>query len=73
MLLFLIVSVSLMWMHGAIRVMEKREHPELRQPKDLPEVEALRAEIERLRAAQGIPTLRPVKPAAAGLSGVPAE
>jgi NNP family nitrate/nitrite transporter-like MFS transporter len=43
MLLFLIVAVSLLWMHGAIRRMELREVPALRGPRDLPELEALRA------------------------------
>jgi NNP family nitrate/nitrite transporter-like MFS transporter len=41
MLLFLVSVVSLAWMHGAIRQMEKAQHPELRGPKDLPEMEAL--------------------------------
>ena len=50
MLLFAIVAVSLMWMHGAIRLMERRKFPALRGPQDLPELEALRAEVERLRA-----------------------
>lgn len=43
MLLFLISAVSLAWMHGAIRRMEKAQHPELRGPKDLPELEALQS------------------------------
>jgi NNP family nitrate/nitrite transporter-like MFS transporter len=43
MLLFLISVASLVWMHAAIRQMEKAQHPELRGPKDLPEAEALRA------------------------------
>jgi NNP family nitrate/nitrite transporter-like MFS transporter len=43
MLLFLVSTVGLVWMHAAIRRMEKAEHPELRGPKDLPEAEALRA------------------------------
>jgi NNP family nitrate/nitrite transporter-like MFS transporter len=37
MLMFLIVSVSLIWMHGAIRLMERAQHPALRHPADLPE------------------------------------
>jgi NNP family nitrate/nitrite transporter-like MFS transporter len=40
MLLFVIVTVSLIWMHLAIREMEKAAHPGLRQPRDLPELEA---------------------------------
>lgn len=39
MLLFVIVAVSLAWMHFAILAMEKRLHPELRGPQDLPELE----------------------------------
>ncbi len=67
MLLFVIVAASLVWMHAAIRKMETEAHPELAGPKDLPELGALKAEIERLRAAQAA---RPGKPAP-GL--VPAE
>ncbi|GGG28001.1 MFS transporter [Caldovatus sediminis] len=43
MLLFAIVAVSLAWMHFAIRRMELREVPALGAPRDLPELEALRA------------------------------
>ncbi|WP_192898705.1 MFS transporter [Crenalkalicoccus roseus] len=43
MLLFLIVAVSLAWMHFAIRRMETKAHPELRAPQDLPEAEGLGA------------------------------
>jgi NNP family nitrate/nitrite transporter-like MFS transporter len=50
MLLFVIVAVSLIWMHGAIRLMERRKYPELRGPRGLPEWEALVAELEQLRA-----------------------
>jgi NNP family nitrate/nitrite transporter-like MFS transporter len=39
MLLFLLVAASLMWMHFAILRMEKAELPELRGPKDLPNME----------------------------------
>lgn len=38
MLLFVLVSTALLWMHFAIRRMEKRGIPELRGPKDLPEL-----------------------------------
>ncbi|ACL57115.1 major facilitator superfamily MFS_1 [Methylobacterium nodulans ORS 2060] len=68
MLLFVVVAGSTAWMHAAVRAMEKRAHPELRQPKDLPELEALRAEVERLRALRGRPPV-PASP----LTGVPAE
>ncbi|HYF08265.1 MAG TPA: nitrate/nitrite transporter, partial [Acetobacteraceae bacterium] len=43
MLLFLISAVSLVWMHFAIRRMELREIPALRAPRDMPEIESLRA------------------------------
>lgn len=45
MLLFVIVSVSLIWMHAVIRKLEKQQHPELAQPQDLPEANALLHEI----------------------------
>ncbi len=38
MLLFLLVMVSLIWMHVAIRRMERREHPELRRNTHLSDV-----------------------------------
>ncbi len=38
MLLFVIVAVSLIWMHTAIVMSEKRLHPDLRGPKALPEM-----------------------------------
>lgn len=38
MLLFTIVAISLVWMHTAIVISEKRLHPELRGPKALPEM-----------------------------------
>ncbi|MCB4820276.1 MFS transporter [Roseicella aerolata] len=41
MLLFVIVAASLVWMHFAIRRMEKAENPALRAPRDLPEAAAL--------------------------------
>ncbi len=41
MLMFLIVAVSLTWMHFAIRRMERREHPDLKRPQDLPEARHL--------------------------------
>ncbi len=39
MLLFALVSIALVWMHFAIRFMERRKIPELRGPKFLPELE----------------------------------
>jgi NNP family nitrate/nitrite transporter-like MFS transporter len=38
MLLFLLVAVALVWMHFAIRRMEQRQIPELREPGYLPEL-----------------------------------
>ena len=38
MLMFLLVAVSLIWMHVAIRRMERREHPELRRDTHLSDV-----------------------------------
>jgi len=38
MLLFTIVAVSLIWMHTAIVISDKRLHPELQGPKSLPEM-----------------------------------
>lgn len=40
MLLFVLVSIALLWMHFAIMLMEKQKHPELRGPKFLPELDA---------------------------------
>jgi NNP family nitrate/nitrite transporter-like MFS transporter len=39
MLLFALVATALVWMHVAIRIMERREIPELRGPKYLPELQ----------------------------------
>lgn len=39
MLLFILVSVALAWMHFAIMLMEKQRYPELRGPKFLPELD----------------------------------
>ena len=36
MLLFAVAAASLAWMHAAVRALEKRAHPDLRLPKDLP-------------------------------------
>jgi NNP family nitrate/nitrite transporter-like MFS transporter len=41
MLLFVMVSTAMLWMHLAIRRMERREMPELRQLPQLPEMEGL--------------------------------
>ena len=53
MLMFVISAVSLVWMHGAIRRMERRDFPALREPRDMPEIESLRmAAIAAAEAAQ---------------------
>ncbi len=41
MILLALLAVALAWMHVAIRLMERREIPELRGPKFLPELEAI--------------------------------
>lgn len=38
MLLFALVAIALTWMHFAIRIMERRAHPELKEPAYLPEL-----------------------------------
>jgi NNP family nitrate/nitrite transporter-like MFS transporter len=58
MLLFVIVAVSLAWMHGAIRLMERRAHPALARPQDLPEALAMGAPAPQGRTA--LPPGRPV-------------
>ena len=54
MLMFAIVAVSLTWMHFAIRRMEQREHPDLREPRDLPEARHL----GQTRPASAVPAGR---------------
>jgi NNP family nitrate/nitrite transporter-like MFS transporter len=44
MLLTGIISVALIWMHFAIQRLEKRRIPELRRPRNLPELESLEAD-----------------------------
>lgn len=41
MLLFVLVSIALIWMHFSIMIMEKKKHPELRGPKFLPEMDVM--------------------------------
>ncbi len=60
MLLFVVVAVSLAWMHIAIRRMEKAAHPALAAPQDLPESAAI--------AASACPA-RPVPAAGRALAG----
>jgi NNP family nitrate/nitrite transporter-like MFS transporter len=69
MLLFLLVSGAMLWMHLAIRRMERREVPELRNLPQLPEMEGLgvsgpAAAVERLPVQER----GPIYP-----TGVPAE
>ena len=40
MLLFVLVSTALIWMHFAIRRMERSRHPEIMRDTDLPEIMA---------------------------------
>lgn len=48
MLLFVLVSISLTWMHFAIRRMERRNFPQLDRETDLPEaIDAAAAEKQR--------------------------
>ena len=53
MLLFGLVSIALAWMHGAIRLMERRKISELRTLPQLPEMTELHNK-ERERAMQGM-------------------
>ncbi|MBX9699194.1 MAG: NarK/NasA family nitrate transporter [Acetobacteraceae bacterium] len=55
MLLFLIVSVSMIWMHLAIRRMEKQAHPALQGPQDLPEAAVLSAAAARGPSSSTLP------------------
>jgi NNP family nitrate/nitrite transporter-like MFS transporter len=45
MLLFMLVSAAMLWMHLAIRRMERRKVPQLRQLPQLPEMEGLGASL----------------------------
>jgi NNP family nitrate/nitrite transporter-like MFS transporter len=45
MLLFMLVSGAMLWMHLAIRRMERRKVPQLRQLPQLPEMEGLGASL----------------------------
>ena len=72
MLLFVVSAGSLAWMHAAIRRMEKQEHPELAEARDLPEAAALRAEAEKVRAAPANAPARKPLPIP-GMLGTPAE
>jgi NNP family nitrate/nitrite transporter-like MFS transporter len=62
MLLFLIVAASFIWMHLAIRRMEKAAHPTLALPQDLPEAAALAASARPAARAAALPA----SPAVAG-------
>jgi len=53
MLLFALVSGAMAWMHFAIRRMERRNVPELRQLPQLPEMEGLGTEAEPSRSPVG--------------------
>lgn len=47
MLLFVIVAVSLVWMHFAIRRMERQRFPQIKSETDLPEIMASEAQAKR--------------------------
>lgn len=66
MLLFALVSGAMLWMHLAIRRMERREVPELKALPQLPEMEGLGV----VAPAVG---RRPKKPAGIAAAAVPAE
>jgi NNP family nitrate/nitrite transporter-like MFS transporter len=53
MLLFALVVTALVWMHFAIRHMERQKIPELRGPKYLPELEQAREATRKAAAAAG--------------------
>jgi MFS transporter, NNP family, nitrate/nitrite transporter len=53
MLLFGLVATALIWMHFAIRLMERQKVPELRGPKYLPELEQALEASRRAAAAAG--------------------
>jgi NNP family nitrate/nitrite transporter-like MFS transporter len=72
MLLFVVSAGSLAWMHAAIRRMEKQEHPELAEARDLPEAAALRAEAEKVRIAPANAPARKPLPVP-GMLRTPAE
>ena len=42
MLLFILVMISLTWMHFAIINLEKRKHPDMQKPQFLPELESIK-------------------------------
>jgi len=46
MLLFVLIAISLTWMHFSIQAMDKQLHPELKGPLDLPELMAVAAETK---------------------------
>lgn len=46
MLLFALVAIALTWMHFAIRIMERRKHPDLKKPAYLPELGDLNNKIK---------------------------
>ncbi len=49
MLLTVLIGIALLWMHVSIVQMQKRESPDLRGPRYLPELDALRKESEELQ------------------------
>ena len=63
MLLFLIVAVSLLWMHAAILRMERIEAPERAGPKDLPAADILGPVLPPRPLDDGVPARTGTRPA----------
>ncbi|WP_371054629.1 nitrate/nitrite transporter [Rhodosalinus sp. K401] len=63
MLLFVLVAISTVWMHVAIRRMERRKHPQLAEDRDLSDLpEApLPKPVDRPRRSRGGPTSQPAE------------
>jgi NNP family nitrate/nitrite transporter-like MFS transporter len=68
MLLFALVATALVWMHFAIRLMERQKLPELRGPKYLPELEQALAASRKAAAAADPAAQAPARAAASKAS-----
>jgi NNP family nitrate/nitrite transporter-like MFS transporter len=62
MLLFILVAMAMLWMHLAIRRMERRRMPQLRRLPQLPEMEGLGGEAEAVAEHPPVPAKSPVYP-----------
>ena len=56
MLLFALVSISLTWMHFAIRRMDVQRHPEMQRDTDLPEIMAVNQPAPHRTGTTALPT-----------------